>query len=148
MKKALILFGTTTGNTEAMSDMIKNTLDDSGVETEVKNVVDTPVSEMNGDHDVLLIGCAAYGDDTIELQEDFEEFYQQWNGIKLEGKKFAVFAPGDSSYEYFCGSVDFLEEKMEEMGGQMVNSGLKIDGDPDESEDEIAEWAKSIASGI
>jgi flavodoxin short chain len=148
MKKALILFGTTTGNTETMSDTIKNTLDDAGIETEVKNVVDAPVSDMTGDHDLLLIGCAAYGDDTIELQEDFEEFYEQWDGLKLDGKKFAVFAPGDTSYEYFCGSVDLLQEKMEEMGGDLVNEGLKIDGDPDDSEDEIVEWAKSIAAGV
>ena len=148
MKKALILFGTTTGNTETMSDMIKQTLDEAGVETEVKNVTDAPVSDMTGAHDVVLLGCAAYGDDTIELQEDFEEFYEQWDGLTLNGKKFAVFAPGDSSYEYFCGSVDMLEDKMNEMGGDQVNSGLKIDGDPDDAEDEIVEWAKSIATSI
>lgn len=148
MKKALILFGTTTGNTETMSETIKTVLDESGVEAEIKNVTDASVSDMTASHDVLLLGCAAYGDDTIELQEDFNEFYENWDGLKLDGKKCAVFAPGDSSYEYFCGSVDMLEDKLETMGGKIVNNGLKIDGDPDDAEDEIVSWAKSIAADI
>jgi flavodoxin len=75
-------------------------------------------------------------------------FYEHWDGISLNGKKFAVFAPGDSSYEYFCGSMDLLEEKMAAMGGQIVNNGLKIDGDPDDAEDEIVAWDKTIAADI
>lgn len=40
MSKALIIFGTTTGNTESMSDLIQKTLDENGMETEIKNVTD------------------------------------------------------------------------------------------------------------
>jgi flavodoxin short chain len=148
MNKALIIFGTTTGNTESMSEIIEQALVDVGCETEVKNVVDAQVADLTAEHDVLLLGCAAYGEDTIELQDDFDEFYQQLDGTQLNGKKVAVFAPGDSSYEYFCGSVDMLEEKMEDLGGELVTSGLKIDGDPDDSKDEIVAWANSIAESI
>lgn len=123
-------------------------MDEAGIETELKNVTDAAVEDLTADHGLLLLGCPAYGDDTIELQEDFDEFYAQWNGTGLNGKKFAVFAPGDSSYEYFCGSVDMLEEKLDELGGNMVTDGLKIDGDPADAEYEIVEWVKSIAAGI
>ena len=145
MKKALIIFGTTTGNTEEMAEMIKQTLEESGFETELKNVVDAMAKDLTGDHDLVLLGCPAYGDDAIELQEDFEDFYEQLNGIDLNNKKFAVFAPGDSSYEYFCGSVNMLEEIMQERNGKMAEEGLKIDGDPRNSEEDIVEWAKSLA---
>lgn len=148
MKKALIIFGTTTGNTESMSEMIEQVLMDAGCETEVKNVVDAEVADLTAEHDVLLLGCAAYGDDTIELQEDFDDFYRQLDGAQLNGKKVAVFAPGDSSYENFCGSVDMLEDKMEALGGELVADGLKVDGDPDDSKDEIVQWAKSVAESI
>jgi flavodoxin short chain len=146
--KALIIFGSTTGNTEDMSERIQNALEASDVETELKNVTDAAVEDLSAEHDLLLLGCPAYGDDEIELQEDFEEYYEKMNGIQLSGKKFAVFAPGDSSYEYFCGSVDMLEEKMESLGAEMVNNGLKIDGDPGDYDDEIAEWTSSIVSAL
>jgi len=146
MNSALIIFGSTTGNTEEMADMVKKALDDAGIETEIKNVIDSTVADLAGSHDVVLLGCPAYGDDSIELQEDFEAFYEQLDGTQLNGKPFAVFAPGDSSYEYFCGSVDMLEERFEELGGAKVVEGLKIDGDPSDEKDEIVQWSESIAS--
>ncbi len=145
--KALIIFGSTTGNTEQMAATVGTALEEAGVDTEIKNVTDADVGDLTGDHDLLILGCPAYGNDEIELQDDFEDFYETIDdGIKLDGKKCAVFAPGDSAYEYYCGSVDMLEERLEELGGKLVASGLKIDGDPDDFEDETAEWAKAVVS--
>ena len=146
MKKALIIFGTTTGNTEEMADIINQALEESEFETEMKNVVDATAKDLTEDYDLVLLGCPAYGDDTVELQEDFEDFYEQLNDIDLKDKKFAVFAPGDSSYEHFCGSVNMLEEKMLECNGKMVVDGLKVDGDPGDSKEDIVEWAQSLAT--
>ena len=148
MSKALIIFGTTTGNTEAMSDLIQKTLNENGMETEIKNVIDASISDLNGGHDLVLLGCPAYGDDAVELQEDFEDFYQNMAGIDLGGKKFAIFAPGDSSYEHFCGTVDLLEEEISGMDGKIVADGLKIDGDPDDAVDEIKEWSAYLVKTI
>jgi flavodoxin short chain len=148
MKKALIIFGTTTGNTETMAESIEKALNEQLIETEIKNVVNVSINDLTAEHDLLLLGCPAYGDEEIELQEDFAEFYEKLDGLNLNGKKFAVFAPGDSSYEYFCGSVDFLEEKMLDLGGEMVTTGLKVDGDPDDYIDDIEEWSSELVKGI
>ena len=146
MKKALIIYGSTTGNTEDMAGMVKEELEQLDFEAEVKDVTQTQVDDLAAEHDLLLLGCPAYGDDEIELQEDFADFYEKLNGLKLDGKPFAVFAPGDSTYEHFCGSVDMLEEKMGELGGKLVTDGLKIDGDPGDASGEIADWTKSITA--
>lgn len=146
MKKALIIYGSTTGNTEDMAGMVKEELEQLEFEAEVKDVTQAQVADLNAEHDLLLLGCPAYGDDEIELQEDFADFYEKLNGLQLDGKPFAVFAPGDSTYEYFCGSVDMLEEKMGELGGKLVTDGLKIDGDPGDASGEIADWTKSISA--
>jgi len=148
MKKALIIYGSTTGNTENMAATIKKALDKRGLQTEMKNVTDATVEDLAAKHDLLLLGCPAYGDDTVELQDDFAEFYEKMNGIELNGKLFAVFAPGDRSYEHFCGSVDFLETKMKDLGGKMVEDGLKIDGDPSDAFGEIDDWAQSVAANF
>ena len=146
MKKALIIFGSTTGNTEEMADLVNEALKGHGFETEIKNVTDAIVSDLAAGHDILLLGCPSYGDDSIELQEDFQEFYDQWDGVQLKGKSFAVFAPGDSSYEYFCGSVDMIEERMEELGGNKLVDGLKVDGSPGDEKGEILQWTKRLAT--
>ena len=146
MKSALIIFGSTTGNTEEMADMIQAAMDGAGIETEIKNVTDAAVADLTAGHDAVLLGCPAYGDDAIELQEDFQEFYDQLDGMQLNGKPFAVFAPGDSTYEYFCGSVDLLEDRLGELGGTRLVDGLKVDGDPSDEKTEIVQWAESVAS--
>ena len=146
--KAMIIYGSTTGNTETMSEIVKEALEDNDVETVIQNVTDVSVNALKGEYNVILLGCPAYGDEEVELQEDFDEFYESMEGLDLSGKKFAVFAPGDSSYEHFCGSVDFLEEKLKELGGDIVEDGLKVDGDPDDSEAEIVQWIAGLAKSV
>ena len=146
--KAMIIYGSTTGNTETMSEIVKEALEDNDVETVIQNVTDVSVNALKGEYNVILLGCPAYGDEEVELQEDFDEFYESMEGLDLSGKKFAVFAPGDSSYEHFCGSVDFLEEKLKELGGDIVEDGLKVDGDPDDSEAEIVQWIVGLAKSV
>lgn len=145
MKKALIIYGSTTGNTEDMARMVNVEFKKAGLETQLKDVTEASVDNLTDGHDLVLLGCPAYGYDTVILQEFFSEFYDQMTDIKLGGKKFAVFAPGDSSYEHFCGSVDVLEDKMTELGGMKVVDGLKIDGEPGDYEEEISEWVESAA---
>ncbi len=145
MSKAVIIYGSTTGNTESTADMIDNVLRENGLETVVKNVVNASVEELNKDYDLILLGSSTWGDDEIELQEDFNEFYEDMGSITLNGRKVAVFGCGDSSYEYFCGAVDAIQEKVKEIGGTLVTDALKIDGDPSDTKDEILEWAATVA---
>jgi len=50
--------------------------------------------------------------------------------ISLEGKKAAVFGPGDSgSYpDTFCQAVDILEDTLNKCGAKIVVEGFKVDG--------------------
>ena len=146
--KAMIIFGSTTGNTEVMAGTVAKALEENEIETVTTNVTDASADNLKEEYDLILIGCPAYGDDEVELQEDFEDFYENMDGMDLSGKKFAVFAPGDSSYEHFCGSVDFLEEKLKELGGKIVQDGLKVDGDPDDSETETMQWSANLAKSL
>ncbi len=148
MKKALIVFGSSTGNTETMAEKIAEALGKEDVEVELKNVLNTKPAELAGEYDLVLLGCPAYGDDEIELQDDFVDFYDDMAGVSLGGKKCGAFAPGDSSYEFFCGSVDMLESKLGDLGGNVVIEGLKIDGDPLDAMDDINEWASKLAGLI
>ena len=144
MSKALIVYGSTTGNTESAAEVIEKVLKENGIETNLKSVVTASVSDLKEDYDLILLGSSTWGDDEIELQADFAEFYEAMDGIALDDKKVAVFGCGDSSYTYFCGAVDAIEEKVRKIGGITIVDPLKIDGDPDDADEEIADWASSI----
>ncbi len=143
MSTALIVYGSTTGNTEFTAETIEGSLSDSGYNVTVLNAANTTPSVLNDEYDLYLLGSSTWGDDDIEFQEDFAPFFDDMGAdISLEGKKFAIFGCGDSTYEYFCGAVDALEERVQKMGAKLICDGLRIDGDPEE--DEIKEWAQDI----
>lgn len=146
MSSALIIYGSTTGNTEAVANQIGEVMSGKGVNVTVKNVTDARISELGNGYDLTLLGASTWGDDEIEFQEDFEPFFEELDSAKLKEKKVALFGCGDSSYEYFCGAVDELEEKMEKLEANVVHLSLRIDGDPDDVEDEITAWAEEVAA--
>ncbi len=148
MPKALIVYGSTTGNTEIVAEQIGGVLESNGVDVTVKNVTDASVGELGGDYDVTLLGSSTWGDDEIEFQEDFEPFFEELGNADLKDKKVAVFGCGDSSYEFFCGAVDQLDDKVDDMGAKRVNESLRIDGDPSDASDEIDSWAAEVASSL
>lgn len=146
MPKALIVYGSTTGNTETTARYVADTLSGKGYETEMKNAADVPAAGLGDGCDLVLLGCSTWGDDEIELQDDFIPLFDELESSALGGKKTAVFGCGDSSYTYFCGAVDAIEEKLEAMGSDVVTSGLKIDGDPDR--DDIVAWTEEVLAKL
>jgi flavodoxin I len=148
MAKAMVIYGSTTGNTESTAHIIARAIANNSIETTIKDVRDVEKNDFSGDYDILLMGCSTWGDEEIELQEDFAEFYEDMDSLPIQDRKVAVFGCGDSSYTYFCGAVDALEEKSKELGANLVVNGLKIDGDPEDMEGDIVEWATSAASHV
>ncbi len=96
MSKALVVFGSTTGNTEMVAEKIGEVLKDKGVEAVVKNVTDATVAELGKDYDVTILGSSTWGDDEIEFQEDFEPFFNELGSADLKEKKEWAEAVADS----------------------------------------------------
>ena len=142
MCKTLIVYGSTTGNTESVSDDIAKILEKNGHNVEIQSAADVSVAGMTEGYDVVFLGCSTWGDDEIELQDDFIPVFDDLDKAGLDGKKVAVFGCGDSDYEYFCGAVDVIEEKSEKLGAVILGDSLKIDGTPDTSE--ITAWTETI----
>lgn len=142
MSKALIVFGSTTGNTESVSDTIAKFMEEKGVEVVIKDAADASPSGLADGYDAILLGCSTWGEEDIELQDDFIPLYEDLEESGLSGKKVAVFGCGDSSYTHFCGAVDAIEEKAEQLGATIMVDSLKIDGDPDR--DEVVGWSEDV----
>lgn len=146
MSKALIVYGSTTGNTETVADMIESVLKAGGMDVDTKNAADVTADNLADGYDAVLLGASTWGDDSIELQEDFIPLFDDLDKAGISGKKVAVFGCGDSSYEYFCGAVDAIEEKSQQLGAVIVGTPLKIDGDPEDTE--VKEWAQQVLQDL
>lgn len=142
MAKALVVYGSTTGNTEMVAGYVAETLVGEGVAVDVRNAANIQAAGLAEGYDLVVFGCSTWGDEEIELQEDFEPLYEALDQAGLTGNKVAVFGCGDSSYTHFCGAVDALAEKSERLGARLVGMPLKIDGQPDKGE--AVAWAKSV----
>ncbi len=146
MSKSLIVYGSTTGNTETAAEYVAEAFENKEIDVELKNVTEVSVADLSNGYDIVLFGCSTWGEEEIELQDDFIPLYDSLENADLKGKKVSVFGCGDSDYTYFCGAVDAIEEKLEKMGAVVVGDSLKIDGDPDR--DEIVGWGSGIADKI
>jgi len=142
MGKALVVYGSTTGNTESVAQVVAKTLEGEGLEVVLRDVADVKPEGLADGYDLVVFGCSTWGDEDIELQEDFIPVYDALDAAGLSGRKVAVFGCGDSSYTHFCGAVGAIMEKASALGARVVDLPLKIDGAPDEAE--ARAWAKSI----
>lgn len=147
MKSVLIVYGSTTGNTEYVADTLERSLLDDGYSVVKENADSATAAGLCDKYDVILFGCSTWGDDSIELQDDFIPLFDDFDSINASGKTFGVFGCGDSSYEYYCGAVDAIQEKLVDMGGTVVDT-LKIDGEPQSEKDNIIEWGKNIVKTV
>lgn len=148
MANVLIVYGSTTGNTETAATMIGRVLSGGGHDVTVTDVSNVSASGLCQGRDCVLFGCSTWGDDAIELQDDFLSLYDDFDSIGAKGVKTAAFGCGDSSYTYYCGAVDAIEEKLKAQSANIIAAGLKIDGDPGTAKSEIEEWAKDILASL
>lgn len=143
MPRAIIVYGSTTGNTELLAGYVAQGMHDVGTDVTVMNVADVDVEELL-DYDIVLLGSSTWGEG--ELQDDFVGFYDDMEGLSLQGKKAAAFGPGDSSYDMFCEAVNLLEDRLRQCGAKIVSQPLKIDGDVVAAEDAVKTWARQAAT--
>ena len=148
MSKVLIVYGSTTGNTEALAEILGRLIQEAGHETTLLNAADASAPGLCDGWDMILFGCSAWGDDEIILQDDFDALFQQFDLINAKGHKVACYATGDSNFTYFCGAVDVIEAALERLGADVVVEGLKIDGQAQSDQPEIQEWTKAVIEAL
>jgi flavodoxin short chain len=147
MANILIIYGSTTGNTEFVAEKISEKLEDAGHDVDMENAMDVIVdNEDITKYDTYVWGSSTWNDG--ELQDDFVELHMQMtdNPPNLSGKNFACFGCGESVYEKFCTAVDILEESLEDWGAEKLQDGLKIDGYPEEDEnvEKTEKWINNL----
>ena len=148
MSKVLIVYGSTTGNTEWVAGEVEKAAKAAGHDVETKNAAKAKADGLCQGRDLVVFGCSTWGDEDIELQDDFIPLFDALDKSGVQGRKAAVFGCGDSSYTHFCGAVDAIEEKLEGLGVDLLADGLKIDGDPHTAKEDIEVWGKDVNKSL
>ncbi len=134
--KVAVIYASTTGNTEAMADVIKET---AAANAEVVfGTADSADADAVLGCDVILLGSPAMGDEVLE--DTMEEFYA---GIEsgLSGKKVGLFG----SYDWGDGQWLRDWEERAKTAGATVTESLMVHLTPEEEDiTKCQEWTKGV----
>ena len=146
--KFLIVYASTTGNTARIAEALGERMSAAGLETTVLNAAEATAEGLCNGYDAALFGCSAWGTDEVEMQDDFNTLFEDFDAIGVSGKKAACFASGDSSFEHFCGAVDVIEDRLAALGAVIMEEGLKVEGDYAGSRDDVDGWCDRIIATL
>lgn len=117
MAKIGIFYGSTTGNTEQVANLIQK---DFGIENaDVYNVDTTELADIMK-YDCLIFGVSTWG--VSDLQDDFEDFMEILEKVDFSGKKVALFGLGDQSTytDSFVDAMGILYDRLKKKGVKIV----------------------------
>ncbi|MBR4266703.1 MAG: flavodoxin [Bacteroidales bacterium] len=165
MKKTIIIYGSTSGNTATAAETLKAKLGDADVKE-----VSTASADDLANYDNIFLGTSTWGDG--ELQDDWYGFIPTVKAANLTGKTVALFGVGDQmSYSdtYVNGMGEIYEavkntgakiigatstdgysfnESKAVVDGKFVGLALDYDNQSDLSDDRIASWVDAIKAEL
>lgn len=149
MATALIIYGSDTGNTQAVSEFIEETIS-GDYDVTVEDCADLDLSVFEESYDVIFMGCSTWGVEPPEMQEDMEDFIDQLDEdeVDLSGTKFGIFGCGDDSYPHFGEAVKMMSDRVAERGAKVLNTGIRICDPWEDHEDEIKDWVEDALSNL
>ncbi|MEF1170895.1 flavodoxin FldB [Vibrio sinaloensis] len=112
-----LFYGSTTCYTEMAAEKIRAIIGDDLVD--IHNVKESPLSLM-ADYDLLLLGISTW--DFGEIQEDWNELWDQISGLSLAGKTVALFGLGDQEGygEWYLDAMGMLHDELKATGVNFI----------------------------
>ena len=138
MDKVHVIYGSTTGMTEAVAAKIANSL---GAQVFNVNAADAAAF----DAELLVLGSSTWG--IGDLQDDWAAKLDEVKG-NFAGKKVAVFGLGDSQgfADSFCVAAETIANAAKDAGATLVGDVLKLDdtNEADQTDAKIAAWVAPL----
>ena len=160
MSKIAIVYGSSTGATEAVAEKIQAAFD----EASVFNAADVSVDDLK-EFDLLIFGASTTG--VGDLQDDWESLLPKIEKLDFTGKKVALFSLGDSAsfstsfagamyyiYKALKGKADIVGEVSTDgynfdesdavVDGKFVGLALDEDNEYDLTDSRIQAWVEEL----
>lgn len=145
-KKAVtILYGSQTGNSQALAEKLGAELAQNEVVVTISSLSKFKTNNLKKISNLLLV-ISTYGEgEPPDNAIQFYDFLHSKRAPKLDQLQYAVLALGDSSYELFCKTgVDF-DTQFEKLGAKRILPRVDCDLDYD---DISAEWITNVKREI
>lgn len=146
MKKVVIIYGTSGGNTEIVCQKIADVLRSRKMEVELRRVEQCSAQDvLTGDLCILAAPTYEHG----IIQYHFLPFLKELRKIDLRKHKMAVVGLGDPSYDmhYHIESANTLTDAITDANGALVGRPLRVSGLPfGQLETRVAKWAEELAA--
>ena len=127
MKNVIIIYWSSTGNTEKMAESIAEGAKVDGINVILKSVSEASPEDVFGS-DAVALGCPSMGAEELD-DDEMEPFVEALNNEKIKGKPVALFG----SYDWGDGEwMRNWEERMKSYGANIIEEGLIINLTPDE----------------
>lgn len=127
-----ILFGSQTGNAEALAQTAAKSARDQGLVPVVQALGEVDIDIFATMRHVLVI-TSTYGEG--EMPDNAQLFWQAISAStapRLEQMNFAVLAIGDTGYDGFCQAGKFIDMRLEQLGAKRLADRIDCDIDYDE----------------
>ena len=127
-----IFYASSTGNTSEAAGMISREMGD---DVEVFDIASTGVEKMM-EFDKLIIGTSTWGDGN--LQDDFEEYWDDFCKLDFGSKTVALFGLGDQD-----GYGDYYLDAMGTIYEQVISRGATVIGEVEVGDEYFHEESKA-----
>ncbi len=140
-----VLFGTESGNSEALADEAKKVLTKRGFKVSVKDMGDIKPGDLAKAESLLVIVSTwGEGDPPARAEEFYAEF-MNGSAPRLEKVRFAVCGLGDSSYSQFCQMGKDFDSRLETLGAQRLVDRVDCDVD---YEADFKKWLDAAVAAL
>jgi sulfite reductase (NADPH) flavoprotein alpha-component len=140
-----ILFGSQTGNAEALAKRVGKEAGRRGFAPMVYDLAQYPNGNLKTEKNLLLI-TSTYGDgDPPDNAKAFWEFLSNGQGPSLENLTFSVLALGDSNYAKFCACGKNFDQRLEQLGGKRAHPRVDCDVDYEEA---FCAWMEGVLAAF
>lgn len=148
MKSVLLIYASTSGNTEMVVSQVAAILAKEQYRVTVQRAECSQPDDLKG-YDVCVLGCGTYGHGLLEYQmEKFTRTLKATTPSPIKGRRFAVIGLGDDKYDsyYNMESAKILETLIEEQGGTLIMESLRINKSPiPHLKGKVTEWTEQLS---
>ena len=142
--KLTVLYGTESGNSEALADRTVKAAKKRGFQAVMKNMSEISPAELAKVANLLVI-VSTWGDG--DPPETAVSFFKEFmaTDISLSKVRFSVCALGDTSYEKFCQTGKDIDARLETLGAARISARQDCDVDYEEL---YAAWLETSLSTL
>lgn len=139
-----VLFGSETGNAEGLAENLLGKAKAKGFNVCLEDMMSYDFAKLEQERLLfIIVSTQGEGDPPLTALK-FHSYLKNADAPRLENLKFAVFALGDSSYEFYCQTGKDFDGFLEKLGANRIID--RVDADVD-FEETAEQWMEDMLDG-